>query len=60
LQDSNGEDIPEKILLNAVGYEYMEVFGNGTTKIFYRNGSVALFNQTGFVRFVIAPTSFFV
>lgn len=38
----------------------MEIFNNGTTKNFYRNGSVAEFNQTGFVRFIVQPSSFFI
>lgn len=53
-------DSDELIIKRAIGFIYMEMQSNGTIKTFYRNGTVALFNRTGFVRYVIPPKSIYV
>ena len=60
LVDSNGIALLYNVFLSYTGYGYMEIYSNSTTKTFYTNGSVALFNSSGFVRFIIPPTSIYV
>ena len=47
----------------ATTYNYSESYTNGTIKVTYRNGTVALFNNSvsiaGFKSYVVAPTSYF-
>lgn len=47
-------------LTRNVGFDFIDSYPNGTQQIFYRNGSIALYNSSGFDRWVKAPTSFFV
>ena len=55
------EDSPDTDeITKAIGYEFIDTYTNGSQQIFYRNGSVAFFNATGFDHWVVPPTEFFV
>lgn len=41
-------------------FSHMEIYPNGTSKSFYRNGSAAIFNSVGFVSWITPPEEYYV
>ena len=56
----DGEYTPIELFRKNTDFLYMEIFANGTSNTFFRNGSAAVFSSSTFVRWITAPDSYYV
>ena len=46
-------------LFKRTSFEEFETFPNSTTRVTYRNGTIAMFNNSGFMYYIVPPESLF-